>query len=121
MAYHMEGCALCGLSRLVREAAIDPGGREDQLFWCTDTLSCSERWLRKYLSGRVMGLESVTLLGRGPTQQGVFEIAYRVGGQSEPTKRVVMPEVWSGMDQHRRSEHYHLVEFGKDVTDSFQP
>lgn len=121
MAYHVEGCALCGLSRLVRDAAIDPGGREDQFFWCADTLTCAERWLQKFLSGRTISLESVTLLGQGPRRQAVFEITYRAPGQADLRKRVVMPEVWPGMDRHRRSEHYHLVEFGQDITDSFQP
>ncbi|MSQ13265.1 MAG: hypothetical protein EXR47_03830 [Dehalococcoidia bacterium] len=119
MAYHVEGCALCGLSALIRDAAIDPGGREDQYFWCPDVDACAERWLRKYLSGRAGVIESVTQLGRGPSQQAVFEVHYSPQTADGLKKRVLMPEVHPERDHHRSSEHYHLIEFGADVTDSF--
>ncbi|MSQ12008.1 MAG: hypothetical protein EXR48_04870 [Dehalococcoidia bacterium] len=61
------------------------------------------------------------LLGSGPQRQGVFEVAYQVNGQAAVKRRVLMPEVYSGGDFHRRSEHFHLLEFGADVRDTFAP
>ena len=121
MAYHVEGCSLCGLSAIVREAAIDPGGGEDRYFWCADSVRCAERWLRKYLSGRAITVQAVTQLGAGPSQQAVFEVQYAIPTTGDVKKRVLMPEVRPGRDLHRGSEHYHLIEFGIDVTDLFAP
>jgi len=121
MAYHVEGCSLCGLSRIVRESAIDPGGGEDNYFWCADVNACAERWLRKYLSGKLLWVESVQQLGSGPAQQAVFEVKYRSRDSSDSRARVLMPEVRPGRDHHRRSEHYHVIEFGEDITDQFVP
>lgn len=112
-------CSLCGLNWLPRDGTFT-GIAEPWTSWCTDKAACSERWLRKYLSGRLPGVESFTLLGKGPQQQGVFEVCYR-GNGPEPKKRVLMPELRPGGDRHRRSEHYHLIEFGEDVTDTFAP
>ena len=115
------GCPLCGHNWTARDGT-NTGTVEPWSSWCKDKAACGERWLRRYLSGRSLTLESLTLLGSGPQQQGVFEITYRPGADgAEPKKRVVMPEVRPGGDLHRRSEHYHLIEFGEDITDSFVP
>lgn len=115
------GCPLCGHNWAARDGT-NTGTVEPWSSWCNDKAACGERWLRKYLSGRPLTLETLTLLGRGPQQQGVFEIAYRPSADgAEPKKRVLMPEVRPGGDRHRRSEHYHLIEFGEDITDSFAP
>jgi hypothetical protein len=121
MAYHVESCVLCGLSSTVRDSAIDPGGREDYYFLCGDRKACGERWLRKFLSGKSLLLEDVRLIGEGPGQLGVFEVTYRPQPDGSPVKRVMMPEPFMDEDRHRRREHYHLVEMGRDITDSFRP
>lgn len=117
-------CSLCGLNWMARDA-VQTGFVDLGSSWCSDTTACGERWLRKFLSGRTMTLESVTFLGHGPgygpRKQSVFEVAYQAPEVPESKKRVVMPEVRPGGDRHRRSEHYHLIEFGKDITDSFAP
>jgi len=117
------GCPLCGLNWTARDGTYT-GMVEPWTSWCADKTACSERWLKKFLSGRIPELATLTLLGKGPQQQGVFEVCYHLGvdpGQTDPKKRVLMPEVRPGGDRHRRSEHYHLVEFGEDITDSFAP
>jgi hypothetical protein len=115
-----QGCSLCGLNYIMRNVLQGGGWFDLKSRWCTDKPACSERWLRKYLSGRSLELESVKFIGNGPNLQAVFEIAYRVAGEEKPRLRTVMPEVRPGGDMHRASEHYHVIEFGRDITDSFR-
>ncbi|MSP78622.1 MAG: hypothetical protein EXR67_03595 [Dehalococcoidia bacterium] len=116
----MPGCSICGLNWVPAETLLTLV-TATRAYWCKDQAGCAERWLLKYLSGRPLRVDAVTAIGSGPRQQAVFEIAYHVNGQAEVKKRVVMPELHAGEDLHRRSEHYHLFEFGKDITDSFGP
>jgi hypothetical protein len=99
---------------LVLTGNVDP-----RASWCEDKVACAERWLRKFLSGKSIVLQSLTMIGHGPERRGVFEAVHTRNGSPEAVSRVLMPEVRDGGDQHRRSEHYHVIEFGKDVTDSF--
>ncbi|MSQ12009.1 MAG: hypothetical protein EXR48_04875 [Dehalococcoidia bacterium] len=114
------GCPLCGLNWVPRDAT-STGIVEARILGCTDRAICSERWLRKFLSGKPLTIEAVTFLGQGPSQQAVFEVTYRPQDGAELKRRVLMPEVSPGGDVHRRSEHYHLIEFGVDITTTFTP
>lgn len=115
-----EGCSMCGLNWAPRDASLlDPV--PPQAHWCKDLDACGERWLIKYVSGRNLMVTSIVLLGHGPAKQPVFELFYTVECDEQIRKRVVMPELHAGMDLHRRTEHYHLLEFGKDITNMFLP
>jgi hypothetical protein len=120
MAGHIEQCALCGLSYYTMDGSIDVGEDYMRYFRCPDTISCAERWLVKFLAGRRMDLESIRLMSDDPNAAPQFEVLYQVPDAGS-RRRTFTLEICLDEDIHRRFEHYHVLENGRDMTTHFVP